>query len=111
MGHKEREEKRKKDENALSCKNQCKTHQPTKVTYVTGRKKRPEDVETTQAPLSVEAGMKRENRNEASQRWNDKKKEVEGHEANIRKRESSSSSSNSSDWEAPWERAKDDGRK
>ena len=113
--YKEREEKTKKDEK--SPPNQCKSQQSTKVTYVTGRKKstRSEDtkgLESTRGALLSESGSKT-NTDEESQRRDDKKKEcnwiVEG-QAKVRKRESSSSS-NSSDWEAPWERAKDDGRK
>ena len=114
--YKEREERTKKDEKS----NQCKSQQSTKVTYVTGRKKsiRSEDtkgLESTRGALLSESGSKT-NTDEESQRRDDKKKEcnwiVEG-KAKVRKRESSSSSSssNSSDWEAPWERAKDDGRK
>ena len=122
--YKEKEEKVKKDVKSLTrtCKEQCKSDQPTKVTYVTGRKKSTrsedsKDLESTQG-ASVESRIKTDLKEEST-RWDTKKKEgnwTSTDQEKVRKRvpsssSSSSSSSNSSDWEAPWERIENDERK
>ena len=115
--YKEKDEKGMKNVQSLNCKNQSKSDQTIKVTFVTGRKKSTRSDDKKDVESSLGSRIKTDV-NEEIARWDSKKKEVnwisEGQEKARKRVPSSSSSSsfspNSSDWEAPWERVENDER-